>query len=110
MTIDQRLDAIKKHLGTTKNTAIAELAEVSKQAVFGWINQGSEPSEKAGKAFEKNTGVRSDYLRFGTGQMLKDGMSVEDLKLEVTQLLEQATPEDRSEDARALMKLLSKYL
>lgn len=107
MSVEDRVEAAKRVLGITEHTAFAKICGVSKQAVNGWIKLDSTPSEKAGKNFEKNTTMRGDWLRYGTGPMMQEGKSREEAENDLLQYLKQLTPEEREKEILHFYKFLS---
>lgn len=107
MTVEDRVVAIKQELGIKYNTALAEICGVTKQAVNGWIKDNNEPSEKAGKNLEKNTSLRGDWLRFGTGPMKKAGRTRDEVDAILDAYLDNCSSEDLEKDLLHFVKRLS---
>lgn len=110
LSIEERVDAIKRYLDINSNAELGRLCNTSRQTVNGWVNQGKEPSEESANALENNTDIRATFLRKGTGPMLKKDKDAEQVEKDVIQLLEQGTPEERSRIGADLIRSISKYL
>ncbi len=109
MDISERIGAIKHKFGL-KNTDLARLADVSKQAVGGWLNEGKIPSHDAAKKLRESLRVREDWLRLGVGEMMEDAPSPDQIKEEMHAYISSLPEEERAAAAGDLLKSLSKFL